>query len=188
MADRRSYGTGSLIERPDSTGRVYWYGKWRSQGRQVMRKIGPKRGGNVREGYTRPQAEAELRRLMAETTVTPAVGELLTVQEVSARYLANAERRGRKPSTRKNIESVTRIHLTPFFGARSLDAIRPEDVLDLVAVLERRASSRRRSARSSRRSLRCSTSPRRRSAAGRLGTRARAWSCGRSQTSLRSGS
>ena len=28
------------------------------------------------------------------------------------------------------------MHLAPFFGSRALDAIKPEDVLDLVAVLE----------------------------------------------------
>ena len=29
---RRSYGTGSLIEKADSAGRVSWYGKWRADG------------------------------------------------------------------------------------------------------------------------------------------------------------
>jgi integrase len=136
MAARRSYGTGSLIVRVDRGGREAWYGKWRSNGRQVMRRIGPTRGGAAKDGYTRPQAEAELRRLMAEVRVAPTVGELLTVEEVGARYRVHAERRGRKRSTLKNIESEVRVHLAPFFGTRSMDAIRSEDVLDLVAVLE----------------------------------------------------
>jgi hypothetical protein len=88
MAARRSYGTGSLIVRSDHNGRGAWYGKWRANGRQVMRKIGPKRGGEAKDGLTVLQAEAELRRLIAETSVRPVVGELLTVAEVGRRYLA----------------------------------------------------------------------------------------------------
>jgi integrase len=137
---RRSYGTGSLIVRVDRGGREMWYGKWHTgppgQRRPVMRRIGPKRGGAVKEGFTKPQAEEELRRLMAEVRVAPPAGELLTVEGVGARYRAHAERRGRKRSTLKNIESEVRVHLAPFFGSRSIASIRSEDVLDLVAVLE----------------------------------------------------
>jgi hypothetical protein len=124
---RRSYGTGSLIIRPDRNGRETWYGKWhtgpRGQRRQVMRRIGPKRGGAAKHGFTKPQAEAELRRLMDQVQVAPAVGELLTVEQVGARYRAHAERRGRKRSTLSNIESEVRVHLAPFFGSRSLASI-----------------------------------------------------------------
>ena len=35
-----------------------------------------------------------------------------------------------------NIESEVRVHLAPLFGSRSMDAIKTEDVLDLVTVLE----------------------------------------------------
>jgi integrase len=66
----------------------------------------------------------------------PTAGERLDVAEVARRYLIHAERQGRKPSTRQNIESEVRVHLAPFLRGRSLDAIRPEDVYDLVAVLE----------------------------------------------------
>lgn len=133
---RRSYGTGSLLIRTDSAGRELWYGKWRSNGRQAMRKIGPKRGGAVKEGLTRAQAEGELRRLIAEVRVTPAPGELLNVGEVARRYLVHSERRGRKPSTLRNVESEVRVHIAPFFGTKSLDAIGPGDVLDFVVMLE----------------------------------------------------
>ena len=63
-------------------------------------------------------------------------GERITVEEVSRRYVAHAERRGRKLSTRENVESETRVHLAPFFRGKTLDAIAHEDVLDLLAVLE----------------------------------------------------
>ena len=83
MASRRSYGTGSLYVRKDSTGRETWYGKWHSNGRRVKRAIGPKRVDGSRDGLTRAQAEAELRRLMAETQPKPLVGERLDVEEVA---------------------------------------------------------------------------------------------------------
>src|SRR5215218_1621757 len=138
---RRSYGTGSLTVRADSAGRETWYGQWHSNGRRIKRRIGPKRTDGARDGLTRSQAEAELRRLMAEVTVDPVAGERLDVAEVTRRYLIHAERRGRKASTRKNVESESRVHLAPFFGLRSLDAIRSPDVLDFVAVLERKGLS-----------------------------------------------
>src|SRR5215216_1805816 len=133
---RRSYGTGSLYVRTDAAGRETWYGQWHSNGRRVKRRIGAKRADGARDGLTRAQAEAELRRLMAEVTVERLVGERLDVAEVARRYLIHAERQGRKPSTRQNIESEVRVHLSPFFGTRSLDVIGYQDVLDLVTVLE----------------------------------------------------
>jgi integrase len=133
---RRSYGSGSLYIRADRQGRETWYGKWRSNGRQVKRRIGPKRLSGSREGLTRAQAEAELRRLIGVTQVKPTAGDRLTVEEVATRYVVHAERRGRKRSTCENIESEARVHLEPFFGARSLDSIESEDVLDLIATLE----------------------------------------------------
>ena len=80
--------------------------------------------------------EAELRRLISETEVKPRAGERLNVEEVSRRYRLHAERQGRKRSTLQNIESETRVHLVPFFGDRAIDGITPDDIVDLVLVLE----------------------------------------------------
>lgn len=134
---RRPHGSGSLYVRRDSAGREAWYGHWRSNGRQVKRKIGPKRAAGSRDGFTRSQAEAELRRRIAEVEVKPrATGEVLTVAELAARYVVKARRGGRKPSTLEKVESVSRVHLEPFFGERALGSIASPDVLDLVSTLE----------------------------------------------------
>jgi hypothetical protein len=71
MAARRSYGSGSIYVRTDAAGGDTWYGHWRQNGRQVKRKIGSKRAPGSREGLTRRQAEAELRRLIGTTQVKP---------------------------------------------------------------------------------------------------------------------
>jgi hypothetical protein len=55
-----------------------WYGHWRADGAQLKRRIGPKRAAGSRDGLTRTQAEAELRRLIRETVPTRiAAGEAL---------------------------------------------------------------------------------------------------------------
>jgi integrase len=135
MTARRSYGSGRLYVRTDGNGRETWYGSWYVGSRRVNRRLGHKRAAGDRGGLTRTQAEEALRALRA-SAVMPAVGERLTVAEVSERYVVAAERRGRKLSTTSNIESETRVHLAPFFRGKTLDAIRHEDVLNLVAALE----------------------------------------------------
>ncbi len=141
MAARRSYGTGSLYVRVDSAGRESWYGKWHSNGRRVKRRLGPKRAESSRNGLTRAQAERELRRLMAEVQATPAVGHSLTVEAAGERYQRHLNRAGRKRSTIAAVESALRVQLVPFFADKTLDAIRHEDVVDLVAVLEHKGLS-----------------------------------------------
>lgn len=133
---KRSYGSGSLYVRRDAAGQETWYGSWYSGGRRIKRRVGPKRAAGSREGLTRRQAEAELREQIGKTQVKPRAGEGLTVGEVASRYVAHAERRGRKRSTTTNIESEARVHLEPFFGTRAMDSIVSADVLDLIGTLE----------------------------------------------------
>ena len=135
-ASRRSYGTGSLLIRTDSGGRETWHGKWRTNGRQVMRRIGPKRSEGTRDGLTRRQAEAELRRVMSETVVAASVGERLTISELGDRYLRNLERQGRKKATTVAVRSILDRWIVPFFGERAIDSIKAEDVVDLIALME----------------------------------------------------
>lgn len=133
---RRSYGTGSLIEKEDKNGRVVYYGKWRSNDRQVMRRIGLKRAAGSRDGLTKPQAEAELSRLIREVAATPPVGERLTLREVSDDYLRDIRRKGRKRSTLVGVESLLQTRLLPVLGDKALDRIRSEDVADLISSME----------------------------------------------------
>jgi hypothetical protein len=96
---RRSYGTGSLYVRTDRNDRETWYGYWRTGGRELRRRIGLRRTAALRDGLTRAQAEAELRRLIGEVKVEPRSGELLTVEQAGKRYLQYLQNRGRKTST-----------------------------------------------------------------------------------------
>jgi integrase len=135
---RRSYGTGALFERTDSAGRVTWYGKWRDNGTQIKRRIGPKRTEGSRDGLTRRAAEAELRRLIAEVKPQAPVVESLAMSEAGRRYLVHLERIGRKLSTRTGVESTLRVYLEPFFGERAINSVRHEDVVDLMSLMERK--------------------------------------------------
>jgi integrase len=124
--------------RTDRAGGETWYGSWRvGGGRRVNRKLGPKRQPGTRQGLTKTQAEAELRRLMGDARARPqSKGNGVTVEEATRYRLADAERKGRKLSSRQDIAHIERKHLRPFFGSRALHAISCEDVLDLLDVLE----------------------------------------------------
>lgn len=135
---RRSYGTGSLFTRIDGNGQETWYGKWRDGGRQVKRKIGQKRQPGGRDGLTGKQAEVELRKLMIEASASPPFrpGEQLTVRELADRYIADLERRGRKPSTVTAVRSAVDVHLAPFFDGRTAQSVTPADVTGLLVKME----------------------------------------------------
>jgi integrase len=130
---RRSYGTGSLIVRTDSTGRNTWHAKVWAGRRQVWRKLGEKRAPGSRDGLTRTQAEARLRRLIEELERTPVVVERLTVEDVGRRYVKHLTTLGRRRSTLLDYESYLRVHLVPFFGDLPLEKIGRADVEDFVA-------------------------------------------------------
>jgi integrase len=136
---RRSHGTGSLFTRTDSGGRETWYGKWRAGETQVKRRLGPKRIAGSRDGLTRTQAEAELRRVMAETPGLAAPrGERLSLEQLGARYIRAMHDRGRKTSSIRGVESAVRVHFAPFFGDRAAATITEQDVEDFVRLLRGR--------------------------------------------------
>jgi integrase len=133
---KRSYGTGSLYVHTDAAGRELYYGRWRRDGQQLNRCLGPKRKGKL--GLTLPQAEAELRRLLAEVKPTrSAGGDALTMAELGRRYIAELERQGRKKATVVAVESILRIWLEPFLGERDVRRIKAEDVNDLILLMEK---------------------------------------------------
>ena len=131
---RRPYGAGSLYARGD-----VWYAHWRADGgRQVKRRVGPMRVEGSRDGLTRSQAEAELRRLIAETKPARiATGDALTIAELGRRYLVSLERQSRKKATTTAVESILRVWLEPFFAERDLRRITLQDVQDLMTMMEK---------------------------------------------------
>src|SRR5438874_3936074 len=90
----RPHGTGSLLRHRHRSGAESWYGKWRADGRQVMRVLGPARHVDGTPGLTRAEAEmALLTAIVADKTAPPA-GALAThidVAEAGRRYIANRE-------------------------------------------------------------------------------------------------
>jgi|NGEPerStandDraft_6_1074524.scaffolds.fasta_scaffold37134_2 hypothetical protein len=87
MAARRRYGSGRIVVRTDARGAETYHGVWRSEGRQIKRKLGVKRPRGGRAGLTSAEAERELRRLMDEAVPTVARGDRLTLSQVGERYL-----------------------------------------------------------------------------------------------------
>jgi integrase len=130
---RRSYSTGSLYVHRDGNGVETWYGRWRIGSRRVNRKVGLKRAPGTREGLTKAQAEAELRRLMnTHTEVAARTG--MTLVDAAERYVDHIEIRGAKRATVMDYRSYVRVHFEPFFGDRPLDAIHRREVEEFLRL------------------------------------------------------
>ena len=138
---RRSPGTGSLFIARDSAGRETYYGKWRVGSEQIKRRIGLKRIPSTREGLTRTQAEAELRRMMSTLQQTSSLGGRITVAEGGALLLESITAKGRKRATIQTYESHIRVHLAPFFGAKRLDRIGRREIQAFVRHMGRTGRS-----------------------------------------------
>src|SRR5471032_1954551 len=120
----RPRGSGSLLRRQHRDGSENWYGKWRVDGRQVMRLLGPVRARGVPNGLTRTQAEAALHQEMASAQPTNVRSrEAIDVGTAGARHLEHKRALGLKKATLMDYESTLRVHLVPFFGATILDEI-----------------------------------------------------------------
>ena len=118
MPSKRSYGSGSLYTVTDAAGGETWYGKWRANGRQIKRKIGPVRTPGTRQGLTRAQAEAELRNMVENQVPTP-VRPDVTVADAAQRLLSLRKRRGRRETTLSTYRSILDTHILPRFGDRA---------------------------------------------------------------------
>lgn len=140
---RRSYGSGSLTTVTDKAGNETWIGKWRDDGRQIKRRIGPKRRNGSTEGLTRKDAEARLRDLMAtvraedvraRTARVKRAGEI-TIADVWDAYRAD---RGRalKASTIHDYGRTVEGWFVPHFGDQPVARITRADVDQLVAAME----------------------------------------------------
>lgn len=124
--------------RCDSSGQEAWYGKWYSNGRRVKRKIGPKRQRGSREGMTRAQAERELQRRVDSDRAVVRSG--LTVEQAAQLYLDHLEHvLERKPTTLGDYRSMLDRHVGPFFGARPLERVGPDDVRRFLRVKKQEA-------------------------------------------------
>jgi integrase len=119
----RPRGTGSLLIRRRSDGSDVWYGKWRMDGRQVMRLLGDVHVRGIPGGLTQQQAEAALRHEISAPSAAAHPNDSLDVATAGARHLEHKRSLGLKKSTLMDYESTLRIHLAPFFGDARLEEI-----------------------------------------------------------------
>jgi len=138
---RRPRGTGALFVKRDRGGWETWYGKWRVGSTQVKRRIAPKRIAGTRDGLTRTQAEAELRRLIGAVSEQAVSTYRASVEDGAELVLARARARGRKLSTVMAYESVIRVHLVPFFGERPLHEIGRREIEAFARQMTRNGRS-----------------------------------------------
>jgi integrase len=132
----RPHGTGSLLRHRHRSGAETWYGKWHTNGRQVMRALGPARHVDGSAGLTAEQAEAVLLAAIVGAKTATASSDVIDVAEAGRRYIANREMLGLKFGTLSDYESYLRVHLVPFFGDRPLDEV-DVDQVDLFVATKR---------------------------------------------------
>lgn len=135
---KRPRGTGALMIRQDAAGRETWYGKWRVDGNQVKRRLGLKRTPGTRDGLTKSQAEAQLRRMIDKSESVPHRDLQITVVDAAHALVANRRDAGRKRSTVEGYESMVAQHIVPYFGSRSLHRIERHDIEGYAAALARK--------------------------------------------------
>lgn len=145
---KRTYGTGSIIERDG----VY-YAKWRAGGRQVQRKLGPKRQRGEADGLTKAQAEARLRTIVAQIhaedvqqrRAAKRLPHHYTVAELGDIYVTYArDVRGLKASTLTDYQGILRTHLAPFFGDLTIQRITAQRIEGFAAKMWSKPGSGRR--------------------------------------------
>ena len=131
---RRHHGTGAIHVKHGS-----YYGRWRIDGRQVNRRLGPVRKPGSRDGLTKREAEADP---AADDGRGPRRGrpERLTMAEAGEHLIERMEIKGRKPTTIEATSSTLRVHLIPHFGEQRIDRIDTRAVDRFIAV-ERRAGA-----------------------------------------------
>ena len=128
---RRDYGTGTL----EVVGRS-WIGAWYgADGRRVRRKVGAVRTEGRADGLTKAQAERTLRRMRELDSPRAAPdAERVTIEQAGREFCQRLEMRGRRKSHRLTVASDLRNHIAPFFAAKALDRIKPEDIEGYVAA------------------------------------------------------
>ena len=134
---------GEVSRRHHGTGRIYvkwgsYYGRWAVDGRKVNRKLGRARQPGSRDGLTKREAEAVLRRMMSE--VAAPADERLTMAEAGEHLIEKMEIKGRKPTTIEAASSTLRVHLMPHFREQRTDRIDTRAVDRFIAA-ERRAGA-----------------------------------------------
>jgi hypothetical protein len=85
--NRRSFGTGSLELRPDKYGREVYYARFYSGGRQLKRRLGPKRKAGETTGLTKAAAERALQKLIEAHLRLVPVAERVDLRTAGERYL-----------------------------------------------------------------------------------------------------
>jgi integrase len=140
---KRNYGTGGLRQIGNS-----WYGTWRDEsGHKIQKKIGDVRAQGKRKedgGLSKTEAEEKLRTLRAATGNVVRTDDRVTIEVAGREYVRRLNRnQKRKRSYKLTQASDINNHIAPFFGAKTLDQIKPRDIESYIDAKERGRGGRR---------------------------------------------
>ncbi len=111
MASRRSYGTGSLVERPVGSGK--WMFRYVEGIDPVTGKV--RRRSVTIEAKTKTAAQAKGRQILAEADATT-TGTSATINQLLAEWMRFQSSRGRSPTTLNGYQSLIDHHINIALG------------------------------------------------------------------------
>lgn len=111
MATRRSYGTGSLVERPEGSGR--WMFRYVAGVDPLTGK--PRRMSRTIVAKNKTAAQAQARRILADVT-TESLGTSAPMRQLLAEWMKFQSGRGRSPTTLAGYQSLIDLHVNPAIG------------------------------------------------------------------------
>jgi integrase len=138
MASKRSYGTGSLAERPVGSGS--WTFRYVVGKDPVTGKL--RRNSATIKAKTKSAARARANQILAEVDVAP-LNSKATLNQLFAEWMGFLEGRGRSPKTISGYQSVIDHHLAPAFGAIPIHELTPHHLDSFYAKCTASRSSPR---------------------------------------------
>jgi integrase len=113
MATRRTYGTGSLVERPEGSGK--WSYRFVVGTDPVTGKV--RRRTTTITAKSKTAAQAEARKILADVAAnSTAMGTSATVEQLLQEWMNFQSNRGRSPTTLNGYKSVIEYHIVPSLG------------------------------------------------------------------------
>ena len=133
MASRRTYGTGSLVERPVGSGRWLF--------RYVV-GVDPISGKLLRQGVTieaksEKAAQAKARKLLLEAGADAVTGASVTLNQLLAEWMVFQSSRGRSPTTLNGYQSLVDHHIKNSIGNIKIGKLTPHQLDSLYSKCSR---------------------------------------------------
>lgn len=128
MVARRSHGTGSLVERPEGSGK--WYFRYVTGRDPVTGRL--RRRAVTIAAKNKSAAQVKARKILSEAeSVT--TGTSVTVNQLLVEWMRFQYSRGRSPTTLNGYQNTIDVHIKPALGDIKIETLTAHDLDSLYA-------------------------------------------------------